>query len=309
MKTTYSTGYIDGMLSAVAAAVAPVMAVLLLEGDVDAVSALFWRFAIALPALWLFLHSRGRHVTIGSGRVVPVGLAGILFGFSALLLVKSFEIMDVGLAMTEFFTYPLFVTLLVTGFFHERLKGVSLLGILLCIAGIFIMSSMSRAAVFSPAGLLLALGSAALMAVVIMMINSERLRDVSTLAMNFWMTVVCVVMFGAFSVFRWSLAVPQGVSGWMFEMLFALCPTIVAFIFTERAVNRIGKTRTSVCVVAEPLVVVVFAAMFLGQIPDWRELAGIIVVVGSIASIIGTRNVSRRIIKIRHLLPSAKRSR
>ncbi|MCM1032183.1 MAG: DMT family transporter [Odoribacter sp.] len=306
MKAVNWKGYIYGIIAAMISGIVPLLVYDLITEGIDVISILFFRFTVALPAVFVFLKHRGRHINIGTDRILPICGLGILVAITFALLYTSFTKVDLGLASSIFYIYPLIIALLMAGFFHEILRTQAFAAIICCLAGIWLIGGFTTTLHVSPSGLVMLTVAALLYAIYHIAINDDGLRGVSTLTMTFWITLTCAFIFGLIIVVRGYAMVPHTPLNWLYILLIAVCPTIISFIFTEKAVNLSGHISTAVLGVFEPITVIVGAAIIYGQTINMRSLIGIVLILASVSSAIATRNISRRILKIRHILPSIK---
>ena len=84
----------------------------------------------------------------------------------------------------------------------------------------------------------------------------------------------------------------------------ALCPTVLSYQFTSRSVRRIGYTAASALGVFEPLTALVAGYVFFSQNVSLKGLIAVALIMASVTVLVYTRNVSRRIRKLRQSQPA-----
>ena len=98
-------------------------------------SVLFFRYLFAIPVLGMMIVARGRSFKLKRKEVLPLIIMGLLVALSSLALFQSYNYMDVGIASTLLFVYPILVALIMWGAFKEKLTLPTVLCILLALGG------------------------------------------------------------------------------------------------------------------------------------------------------------------------------
>lgn len=92
------------------------------DGGSNPTTLTFLRNALSLPVLFLILRYQGISLKVTGKELISLTiLGGIGNAFTTLLLFISFSLIDVGIATTIHFIYPVFVTIGCVLFFKERL--------------------------------------------------------------------------------------------------------------------------------------------------------------------------------------------
>ena len=110
-------GYLFAAISAVTYGMNPLFALPLYDAGMDLFSVLFFRYLIAIPFLAVMLKIRRRDFSIERKDFLPLIILGILFALSSITLFSSYHHMDVGIASTILFVYPIMVALIMFFFF------------------------------------------------------------------------------------------------------------------------------------------------------------------------------------------------
>ena len=285
----------------------PVFAVPLYEAGMDPISVLFFRYLFGIPAIWLLMRLRGRTAAIGSRLVMRISLLGLLMVASSITLFLSYDAADIGVASTILFVYPLMVALIMVMFYHEILSFMSYLCMLGALAGVFLLSGTATGAVISLSAVILVLISALCYAVYIVLVNHKPFRSVATLSLTFWILVSGLVVLAAVVGIRGSLVCPTTGSMWFNSIMIAIVPTVISFLFTNMAIEKIGATPTAALGVFEPLTAVLFGVLLFNETLSLKGYIGIVLIMACTTVVITRRDITRRILAIRTLFPKAGR--
>ena len=308
MKESKSKGYILGIIAAASYGMNPVFAMPLFNDGMDAVSVLFFRYILALPAVWLLMRMRGRYAAVGMQRIVPLCLLGIAMVISSITLFRSYLYMDVGIASTLLFVYPLMVALIMVGFYHEIMSLRTFLCLIGAIGGVWLLcSNPDGSGSVSLPGLILVLVSSLSYAIYIVGINRPPVRSVATLTITFWVLLSGSFVLGIIVLARGWIATPQTWWMWGNILMLAIVPTIISFLCTNAAIEKIGSTAAAALGAFEPVTAVVFGILIFGEQLTLRTTLGLVIILVCVTLVITSANITRQILAIRKLFPKAHR--
>ena len=204
----------------------------------------------------------------------------------SLALFAAYGAMTVALVLAVYFSYPVLVAGASVALGRERLTGARVASLGVALAGllVIVLGRMGPDAHVSLPGLALAAVAACCQATYLVVSRNGFTRVPSTQA-------VTVILAGA-ALAVWAVALPvDGMSGrltaWVsepsawFAILFAgAIGAGLAKVWMLKGVRRVGGTRSSVLMLAEPLTGVLLAAFLLGQpigLPEVLGGAGVLV--------------------------------
>ena len=118
-------GYILGAVAAATYGMNPLFALPLYKAGMNPDSVLFFRYLFAIPVLGMMIVARGRSFKLKRKEVLPLIIMGLLVALSSLALFQSYNYMDVGIASTLLFVYPILVALIMWIAFKDRHYYVS----------------------------------------------------------------------------------------------------------------------------------------------------------------------------------------
>ena len=162
-------GYGLAALAAATYGTNPVFAVPLYEEGMNPNSVLLFRYLLGLPILAAMLACRGRSLRIDRREVMPLSVLGVMMAVSSLTLFASYEYMNVGVASTMLFVYPVLVAVLMSWLYKERVKVTTIACLVLMCGGLLLM--MRGGGDVSVMGSVLVLVSALTYAVYLVMLN------------------------------------------------------------------------------------------------------------------------------------------
>lgn len=209
-----------------------------------------------------------------------LGLTAFAQACLSLALFGAYSAMTVALVLAVYFSYPVLVAGASIALGRERMTPVRAVSLAVALGGllVIVLGRMGPEAHISPLGLGLAAIAATCQATYLVVSRNGFTRMPSTQA-------VTVILAGA-AVLIWVVALPaDGLPGrltaWVAEpsawlsILFAgIVGAGLAKVWLLKGVRRVGGTRSSVLMLAEPVTGVVLAALLLSQPIGFPELLG-----------------------------------
>lgn len=303
MMNVKAKGYLLGAVAAATYGVNPLFALPLYQAGMDPDSVLFFRYLFAIPILGIMIAARGRSFRLGRREVLPLIVMGLLVAVSSLTLFQSYNYMDVGIASTLLFVYPIMVALIMWAVFKERLSRTALGCILLALGGIALLYKSGDGTVLSLAGILLVMVSALAYAVYIVGVNQSTLKEVATLRLTFYVLLFGLSLFLVRVDFGRSLHAVSAWYLWGNLLGLAVFPTAISFLCTTQAVQYIGSTPTAILGALEPLTAVFVGVAVFGEALTLRLVCGMVMIVLAVTLIIAGGNVTVYLVRFRKLFP------
>lgn len=288
-----------GIIAAASYGTNPLFAVPLYQAGLTPDSVLFLRYLIAIPVIALLIAVRHGSFRITGKELLLTAVQGILLGLSSVTLFYSYKFMDVGIASTILFVYPIMVAVIMALFFRERANKMTVACICMATIGILLLMRSGNGATVSLIGAALVFGSALSYAIYIVAINKTRLARVATLTVTFYVLIFGLsLFFGRIMMAGGELfpALPTW-KEWGCVLGLAILPTCVSFGCTNGAIQSIGSTPTAILGAFEPVTAVVIGTFAFGEVITPRIFSGmLLVIVAVILVIIGPElnNVSWR---------------
>jgi len=275
MQKNTIKGYVYIILSAMLFGCMPLMANHIYADGVNAMTLVLLRNAVSLPMLASLGIFRRESFSVRPRAVLSTMVIGV-FGcaLTPFLLFSSYNHMSGGTATVLHFVYPAFVLLLGVVIFREKLRGISLLALLLCVIGIAFFYPQGEA--LSLTGSALALSSGLAYAVYIVLLGHLGSGGMGGYSFSFFATLGATVALLFVCIFSGGFSMPRSALGWILCILFALVINVGAVVLFQNGAFLIGGQKASILSTFEPI-----TSLIVGYIA-FREKITLLSVIGSI---------------------------
>ena len=296
-------GYILGAVAAATYGMNPLFALPMYKAGMNPESVLFFRYLFAIPVLGMMIVARGRSFKLKRKEVLPLIIMGLLVALSSLALFQSYNYMDVGIASTLLFVYPILVALIMWIAFKEKLTLPTVLCILLALGGIGLLYKSGDGSTLNLTGIILVMISALSYAIYIVGVNQSTLKNLATLSLTFYVLLFGLVLFLVRVDFGQSLRVAETWYLWGNLIALAIFPTAISFLCTTQAIQYIGSTPTAILGALEPLTAVFFGVVVFGESLTLRLSCGMLMIILAVTLIIAGGNITIYLVRFRKLFP------
>ena len=206
------------------------------------------------------------------------------------------------------FVYPVIVAVLMVLFFGEKLRLQTVVCIALAVGGIAMLYKPDGTTTLNPIGCIIVLGSSLTYAIYIVAVGRDSYKKIPTLKLTFYtllfgalLYVVRILCFSEFvcpPIDRWEM--------WLNIACMAIFPTVLSFVWTTMAIQYVGATPTAILGALEPVTAVVLGITFLGESLSFRVTIGLVMILVAVCIVIGGKNITDRLLRIRKLFPRGK---
>lgn len=285
-------GTICGVAAAVFYGTNPLGAMNLYHDGITAYTTLFFRFGIAAVMLAVMMLVQRRSFALTRRELLTLIPLGILMGTSSATLYISFNHMDVGIASTLLFVYPVMVAVIMAALFREKVTAATVISILLSLAGISLLNESGDGSPLSVLGVTLVMLSSLSYAIYIVVVNKSHLR-LSSVKLTFY-----VLLFGLIPILGVTFATGGTLQmlvtprQWIYATQLALMPTVLSLVLMVVAVHDIGSTPTAILGAIEPITAVAIGVVCFGEASTPRLAAGIVLILTAVLLIIGGKHLS-----------------
>ena len=285
-------GTVCGIAAAVFYGTNPLGAMNLYADGISTNSTLFYRFGIAVVMLGVMMAVQRKSFALTRRELVTLAILGVFMSTSSTTLYFSFNFMDVGIASTLLFVYPVMVAVIMATLFHEKVTAATVVAILLSLAGIALLNQTGNGTSLSLWGVTLVMLSSLTYAIYIVVVNKSSLR-MSSVKLTFY-----VLLFGLFTIYGYTLAMGETVQllvtpkQWMYAAQLALMPTVLSLVLMVIAVHDIGSTPTAIMGAIEPITAVAIGVLVFGENFTPRLALGIVLILTAVLLIIGGKEMS-----------------
>ena len=255
------------------------------------------------------LKVRGRGFAVRRAELPPLVMLGLLVAVSSLTLFESYNYMDVGIASTLLFVYPVIVALIMTLMFKERLTVQTVVSIGGALVGIALLSIGEGGMALSGTGTALVFSSALSYAIYLVAVNRSSIGAMPTLKVTFYMLTFGLSLFVVRLCIGDGLHVPplEGWYLWANLIALAVFPTAISFLCTTAAIKHIGSTPTAILGALEPATAVFFGMVVFGQQMLPREWCGFVLIILSVSVVVAGGGVTRYLLRMKRLFPRIRR--
>ena len=251
--------YPCGIITGIAYGLNPLFAKPLINAGASIESILFFRYTIAVLLLGGYLLIRKESFKIS--------------------LRQSAVLLALGLATTLVFLFPVLVAIIMV-FLKVVPSWPVWLSIAVTFAGVVIMTGGTGEECANPVGVWLAIASAFVYALFIVIINrSKRISTISNSLLTFYALSVGAAVFFTKSLSSGTELMNgiEGANAWSNLVGLAIFPTIVSTAALAVATRNIGATKASVLGVFEPVTAILVGTLVFGEALTSNIVIGIVI--------------------------------
>lgn len=287
--TERSKGFLCGIIAAVTYGLNPLFAKPLYNADLTPDSVLFYRYLFAFAGLVLLVKLNGSPFRIKREELPWLLLNGVMMFLSSLFLFLSYKEMDVGIASTLLFVYPVMIAVIMTLGFREKMSLVSLASIVIALTGVAALCTGDNV---NWRGIIYVILSALAYAVYIVCVKVSPLKNMASDTLTMYCLAIGTVGFIVRLDFGCSIpAIPPTVLAWTCAVLLALLPTMVSLYATALAIRFVGATATGILGALEPLTGVAIGVLVFGEALTIRLGAGIVLILIGVILLIQEKKI------------------
>ncbi|QKF59720.1 EamA family transporter [Aliarcobacter lanthieri] len=286
-------GIIFAVVSAIAYGTNPLGALYLYQEGLNVSSVVFYRFLFAVIILGIFMKIQKKSFYVTKKELSLLAIIGSLFGISALCLFGSFLYMDAGLASTILFTYPIFVAVIMTVIFKEKISIITVLSIFIAFAGVILLCETGGESL-DFVGIALVAISSLCYATYIVVVNKGL--KIPAMKLTFYSMFFCALTIFIYSLFdvKYSIQELTTFNMWFYSIFLAIVPTIISLILLIKAVNMIGSTPASILGALEPLTAVLIGVLVFNEKLTIYLAIGIILILVGVTLIVAKDIIEKK---------------
>jgi drug/metabolite transporter (DMT)-like permease len=266
------TGIVAALLSTLLAGTAPIFGKLAYQAGVGATTVVAVRTFVAAGLLWLvYLLFFRRVLAIDRGNLLGCIGMGLANGIGSLLYYGGLTRVDASLGHLLYSMYPVWVFIFLSAAGHP-ISRLAILRLGLAVASVVLLT-WQGAGLVEPLGVTLMIGAGALYGFHLVL-GQWTLADVDSRTVTLYvLTTMALVVSVPFAAQGFAPK-PIPPDGWTAILLLALFPTTLARLLVFFGLRRLGGVQTALLGIAEPLVAVALAFLFLGERFTTQQWAG-----------------------------------
>lgn len=241
------------------------------EGGSNPTTLTFLRNVLSLPVLVLILFAKGISLKVSKKEMVSLAiLGGIGNAVTTLMLFISFSLIDVGIATTIHFIYPVFVTLGCVLFYKEKLGLQKIIALLVATSGIacffFGMDVKAGLSGGTFLGLVLAVASGMTYAFYIIYMDKSGLKNQPVFKITFYVALMSSIAMGLYGTATGELTLSSlTTKSWWISLAFSLLCTVVALSLLQIGIKHVGASTAAILTTFEPITSIVCGVLLLGE--------------------------------------------
>ena len=201
------------------------------------------------------------------------------------------------------FVYPIMVAVIMAMAYKEKLPVLTIVCMLLALAGIGLLYKTSDGGTLSLVGTLLVFASALSYAIYIVGVNHSTLKNIATLKVTFYVLLFGLSLFIVRLNTGSELTFPGEWYLWGNLVALAVFPTAISFLCTTSAIQYIGSTPTAILGALEPVTAIIFGVAVFGETLTPRDCVGLVMIIVAVSCVIAGGNVTMYLIRFRKLFP------
>lgn len=291
MEINKVKGLAFGVIAAAAYGLNPLFAVPLYGAGMGVDSVLFYRYVFAVVMLGLLMLFQRQSFALKKSELVSLVTVGLLFGLSSLTLFQSYNYIDVGIASTLLFIYPVIVAIIMGLVFREKISLLTILSIGLALGGIALLYEGGEGGVLNKFGVLLVFISSLTYAIYIVWVNRSVLKHMPAVKLTFYALLFGISIFVIRLRLGMDLQFPAQTIDWVNVVSLALFPTILSLTFMNLSIRYIGSTRAAILGALEPVAGLLVGMLAFGEVLSLKNAFGVVLILVAVTLVVAGQRV------------------
>lgn len=284
-----SKGYIQGILSAFTFGLIPLFSLPLLANGMTTATLLSYRFVAATLITAILMLLRRESFKVRRKHLFSLFILGVIYFFSAMLLLSGYDFLTTGVATVIHFTYPLFVALLMLLFYRQRLPLSKVVTILVATLGVALLSGLfDKEQTVSLFGVSIVTISGLCYALYIIVVNKSGVDTLSSLSLSFYVLGVTSILCLLYALGTGTFSIPCNYMDWGNIIGLSILSTVISNLLLIKAISNLGSTSAAILGALEPLTAVVVGISVFEETLSLSSFLGIVLVLTSVITLILT---------------------
>ncbi|CEK10710.1 DMT family transporter [Legionella hackeliae] len=258
-----------------------------MNANVSVNTMLFWRFLVSSLFMCLLLIPRLKLLSFNLIEIIKVTFYGAAFyGTCSILYFVSTEYIGSGLSMVIFFTYPSMVLLINFLFFKQKISKIYYVALMIIFVGMMLLVNGSQFH-FNLMGVGLSLLSALLYALYLI---ASKSSPVPALLATLFVSIGAMLVSLIAAFIEGTFFIPTRLDVWFNICGIGVICTALPIVLLLKGLQHISSLQASILSVLEPVFVVIFGILLLGEQINLVQGFGIVVLLsGALLSLMSYR--------------------
>jgi len=238
------------------------------------------RLAFTAAALYVFIRLSGATVRLPPTERKVALLYGIVTGVQSFALLKSMQLIPVGLAILTFYVYPILTGIVAHFTGRDRLGWRIWIALPIAFLGLALALDITGGRL-NLLGVVYALFAAVTMSALALLTAPMMIRTGDSRPITFHMNLSASVMFALVCLVAWDLPLPHSERGWIG---FVAVPLFYAVAITAfyASIWLIGPVRSTLFMNLEPVATTTCGFVILGQALTPLQIFGMLLVLSAL---------------------------
>lgn len=240
----------------------------------------FLRFALSLPAIYLFL--KWRHIPLSITKeefkkLLIISIAG--YCSTPVLLFASYNYIPSGVATTIHFCYPAFTILGCIVFLKHRPEPGKLFSVLLCMTGILLFYNGGGSSDNAFLGILLAFLSGITYSFYVIYLEASGLQQMPTFKTIFYMQLIASLILCIIALCTKSFTLTLTKDAWAVMLFMAIALTFISVYGFQIGVKYLGPSSATILSTFEPITSLIIGVWLLNETLYPKNLLGCVAII------------------------------
>ncbi len=276
-------GIAEALLSATFFGLIPVLFLPIYEAGISPETSLIYRFSFAALMMLIPIKLKKQSLRIPLNTHLCLAFCGLSYYIGALFLFSSFTHMASGVAVTIFFTNPIFVMVLMALFYKEKIETYKIFLSITTVLGLALLSGVFHTQVsINVIGISFAILSSLAFSFYIVALHRLQCTKTSKKTLSFYLFFYCTLFSYIYSLATDSFLLPNSSFVWLFLVLSALITAVLPNLLLMSAMKKIGSVLASILGVMDPITAVIVGILVFNEALNFSIASGIIIVLGSV---------------------------
>ena len=237
----------------------------------------FYRLFFSAIVSFIVLKVLGIDMRASARQIVEMAIMGVIgFGATMALLTMAYSLIPTGLATMLHFAYPLFVTLVMTLIFKEKMTGLKAIACLCALGGLIFMADFSS---LSVSGILLAISSGITYASYVIANKKLEFASLHGLVIVFYVSCFAGVFFGIKAVITKEMMLPPTPLALGLVLTIAVFCTVMTLFLLTYGIKTLGASTASVLNMLEPVISLVAGMIIYKEAIATKGILGCVLVI------------------------------